>query len=301
MTRAIIIYNPHSGNENAKEYADRLNEKLADLYTQVDSQATSLEHGPEELTAKACQVGVDAIYVMGGDGTISEAINGLRGQSCQPTIGVLPFGTMNNLATMLNIPLDHDQVIDLVPSMEKKRIGLGQVNDRYFISSITAGLLPKFIDDVESDEKNRLGPLAYIKGAVQALTNNKTNRFRLTIDGEEEEWDFGALVVATGNAIARLQNIFPEASLDDGYLNFLGLTETTTLEKLNALTSVLGSGDNEAEELINKRFKAATIDLIDDQEGTPSLLVDGDENSSFPLKLKVLPQALEVFVPKASQ
>ncbi len=202
---------------------------------------------------------------------------------------------------MLNIPLDHDQVIDLVPSMEKKRIGLGQVNDRYFISFITAGLLPKFIDEVESDEKNRLGPLAYIKVAVQALTNNKTNRLRLTIDGEEEEWDFGALVVATGNAIARLQNIFPEASLDDGYLNFLGLTETTTLEKLNALTSVLGSGDNEAEELINKRFKAATIDLIDDQEGTPSLLVDGDENSSFPLKLKVLPQALEVFVPKASQ
>ena len=64
---------------------------------------------------------------------------------------------------MLNIPLDHDQVIDLVPSMEKKRIGLGQVNDRYFISSITAGLLPKFIDEVESDEINRLGPLAYIK------------------------------------------------------------------------------------------------------------------------------------------
>lgn len=301
VTRAVIIYNPHSGSEDALNYAERLTEKVNYLYDEVDSRPISEDLGPKELVIKACQAGVDAIYIMGGDGTISEAINGLYGQACQPTIGILPFGTMNNLATMLGIPLDHNQAVEMHGDMAKKKIELGLVNDRLFISSITAGILPKFIDEVESEEKNKLGPLAYIKGAMQALTNDKTNRFRITFDGQEEEWNFGALVVATGNSIARMQNFFPEAALDDGKLTLLGLTESTTMGKLNALTSVVGSGNNEADELIQHTFTECTIDLIDDSEGSPSLLVDGDENSSFPLHIKVLPNAMEVFVPKDVQ
>lgn len=103
------------------------------------------------LARGAVADGADAVIVLGGDGTLNETANGLAGSDVR--LGILPGGSTNVFARTIGFSNDPvDATAELLDAMEKgsdKHIGLGKVNDRYFVFHLGIGYDAAVIERVE--------------------------------------------------------------------------------------------------------------------------------------------------------
>jgi diacylglycerol kinase family enzyme len=103
------------------------------------------------LARGAVADGADAVVVLGGDGTLNEAANGLAGSHV--TLGTLPGGSTNVFARTLgytNDPVDATaELLEAMKENRQRRIGLGNANGRYFLFHVGIGFDAAVIERVE--------------------------------------------------------------------------------------------------------------------------------------------------------
>src|SRR5213078_2347738 len=96
---------------------------------------TSRRGHAARLAQGAAAGGVELVVVLGGDGTLNEAANGLAGTTT--ALGVLPGGSTNVFARtigMSNDPIEATgQLLNALGRNQIHRVGLGTVNGRYFL------------------------------------------------------------------------------------------------------------------------------------------------------------------------
>src|SRR3954454_12137407 len=157
--RVLIIVNPY-----ASTVADRLKHlvvyALQGRY-EVDAVDTQARGHATELCREAAHEGYDVVVAFGGDGTVNEAINGLRGSDTAFTC--LPGGRTNVFARMLGLPNDvvdaTEHLLRVADVWAPRRIDLGTVNERAFTFSAGVGLDARVVERVDAHPrlKVRLG------------------------------------------------------------------------------------------------------------------------------------------------
>ena len=107
MRRAILIYNPASGQkrERRAEHVSRAAQVLRAAGVDVETCATLDAGSAIRQTQQAVVEGFDTIIACGGDGTVNEVLNGLMLVGAGATLGVIPLGSGNLLATDLRLPV----------------------------------------------------------------------------------------------------------------------------------------------------------------------------------------------------
>ena len=119
----------------------------------VDVAETSRRGHATRLAQGAAAEGKDAVVVLGGDGTLNEAANGLAGSST--ALGVLPGGSTNVFARTIGMTNDPVEATgELLAAMARgpegrRRIGLGSVNGRYFLFHVGLGFDAAVVEQVE--------------------------------------------------------------------------------------------------------------------------------------------------------
>jgi diacylglycerol kinase family enzyme len=112
---------------------------------------TSRRGHATRLAQGAAAEGRDAVVVLGGDGTLNEAANGLAGSST--ALGVLPGGSTNVFARtigMTNDPIEATgELLGAMARDSRRRIGLGSVNGRYFLFHVGLGFDAAVVEQVE--------------------------------------------------------------------------------------------------------------------------------------------------------
>ena len=110
------------------------------------------------LARGAAATGTSVVAVLGGDGTLNEAANGLA--STDTALAPLPGGSTNVFARTIGLPNDALAATDaLVSSLREpdatiRRVGLGKADDRYFLFHLGLGFDAALVAEVE-----RHGPL----------------------------------------------------------------------------------------------------------------------------------------------
>src|SRR5258708_27125109 len=106
--KAIVIINPFArGGQTASRNRDRVTQRLnsIDSVTSVEWVETQHPGHGRELAQQAAQQGCGYIVAAGGDGTISEVVNGIMRASVdkldRPVLGVVPWGTLNDFYVAL--------------------------------------------------------------------------------------------------------------------------------------------------------------------------------------------------------
>ena len=112
MKKCMIIENPNSGDGNNDEFIEILKKKLEDEFDQVIDKKTEKENDGENFARKACDDKFDSIFVVGGDGTFNEVINGVSKMEYRPKIGLLPGGTNNTYMQLIGGSNDLKEAID---------------------------------------------------------------------------------------------------------------------------------------------------------------------------------------------
>ncbi len=141
------------------------------------------------LAQGAAADGLDAVVVLGGDGTLNEAANGLAGT---PTaLGVLPGGSTNVFARtigMANDPIEAtSQLLSALAAGSVERVGLGQANARYFLFHAGVGFDAAVVAGVEklASLKRYAGPALFLAEAIFTWAHGYERRhpaFSLTSD-----------------------------------------------------------------------------------------------------------------------
>jgi diacylglycerol kinase (ATP) len=212
----------------------------------VELQPTEYSGHAEHIAKDAALKDYDIIFAAGGDGTMSQVVNGVMssGKENLPTIGLIPLGSGNDLARSLKIEPDVDHVVSLIRKNNPWYVDAGRVllpdgSERFFINECSIGMGPEVVRRIEGSQA--LGAsLTYLKAIITTFFTHKPQRIRVKANNFEWEGDARVLAVANGKAFGHSIYIAPDADLRDGKLNMFlckGLPLVKFLMYLQAIKS----------------------------------------------------------------
>ncbi len=286
--RTCVILNPNAGSA---ESAD-LSEHIADAGW--DILLTDSAGHAEELARDALADGYDRIIAAGGDGTVNEALNGLRDKLSRVTFGILPLGTGNDFARSLNIPMGDPLAAfetllrGRVRCVDVARIELPE--PRLFLNTAGAGFTATVGEQIDSRAKSWWGAVAYLWAGAKALPELQEYRVRIQLDDEILETSAFTLVIANGTTIGGGIPLAPGASIEDGRLDVFVLPVLPLTRLAVLVPKILAGAHADEEELIFRQARQIQV------ECTPSmpLNVDGEMLGETPVTVTTLPGALSV-------
>lgn len=91
----------------------------------------------------------------------------------------------------------------------------------------------------------------------------ETFPFRVSLDGAEEDIETSTILIGLTNSIGGVETIFPEANVNDGFLNFLSIKDKNLLDTIKAVPDLLKGLDSSAQNIKYKRFKSCVIQQLD--------------------------------------
>ena len=259
------------------------------MFDEVELRETQKAGDATEWAKEAALTGFDSVFSMGGDGTLNETINGLAQAQDHSTIhfGFIPLGTINDLARALNIPLHPEAAIAMLQH--------SKANDRYFVNTIAAGIMPDAVGHVSIEQKTRLGPLAYFLTGIKAMQAHQTSLFKITTAQGSTVHRSPLIVAMLTSSVGSFRNLAPQARVDDGKI-WLGIfKDFNYLDLIKVIPEFLAGQPLTSELMTLKTMDQVRIELLDNSHLSTNM--DGDEGPDFPLEIKVLPSFLSVYVP----
>ncbi len=299
-TPSRLILNPNAGAAaDAQGYA-RLRDAAAAHRLEVCESAGVGDI--ERLAREAVRRGAPTVVAAGGDGTVSEVINGLSEDFDRCRLAIVPLGTANDFARTLQLPADDpiaalalldtgiEHRIDLVDSHEVRPGG----RQRYIINAATGGFSEVVHDYLDKDVKQRWGALAYLRAGLDAMPEVCYHAATLEIDGTRLSERTCAVVVANGRSAGGLV-LAPEASVEDERLDVLIVRTETWFDQLRLASRFLFGKHLDSEGIGFHHARRVRI------ETNPPMRfsADGELVGETPIEFRVVPSALRVLVPPA--
>jgi diacylglycerol kinase family enzyme len=198
--RGLLIVNPQATTTTG-DTADLAIRSLAGL-VDLDVEHTRYRGHARELAAAARG---ELIIVLGGDGAVNEAVNGIMtrspgqaleqapGQAEPPLLAVIPGGGGNVLAQALGLPADAvagiARIREIIKEGRYRTIGLGLAGDRYFTFSAGLGMDAEVVREVERQRASghRESPALFLRTMVRQYrsgTDRRTPALTLERDGQ---------------------------------------------------------------------------------------------------------------------
>lgn len=274
---------------------------------EVTLAETSRRGHATRLAQGAATAGTEVVVVLGGDGTLNEAANGLAGSSC--ALAPLPGGSTNVFARTIGLPNDPieatGELLDALAVGAIRRVGLGSVNGRYFLFHVGMGFDAAVVAQVErrGGLKRYAGhPLFVFAGFDTWIRHYDRDRPRFSVrfaDGSVVDDGYLGVCLNTnpytylGN---RPLNLAPEATLERG----LAMVTIRTLAFARTMR-IIGSALAGGRHLRTSRWTDHRTDLTEltvTGHGPFPYQVDGDHlGDTHQLVIRHEPEILDLVMP----
>ena len=205
----MVIYNPTAGRRRRRKL-DAVVDALTRRGAQVSLRATTCRGDAERLAGEASSIEFDRLVVAGGDGTINEAINGLRDRA--PPVAIVPLGTANVLAAELDLPPHAAALADAIMEGALRAVAVGRVNGRAFTMMAGVGFDAYVVSHVSLRLKRAVGKLAYVIETLTQLLRYRRLMYDVTIDGKA--YRASSVIIANGRFYGGRFVCAPKARLD---------------------------------------------------------------------------------------
>lgn len=296
MSRALAIINPSSAKGRTRRAWPGISSTLRAAGLSFDEVTTHSPQEGQDLAARAGGDGYGVVISVGGDGTTHWAVNGLMRSTTSPApaLAVIPEGTANDFPRCLNIPLNPRVAAQTVLNGARRRVDIGQVNDRYFATISGVGFDAEVAHLVNRWPRWIKGTTVYVLGILQKLATYRPVDAHITIDGKEQRLPLFLLAAANTNWYGGGMYMAPHASIEDGMLAVVYATNLTKLETLVVLPKVFSGRHLTHPKVAHTAARDVRVD-----SATPlAIHADGEIVGRVPAVFRVIPRAIEVIVPK---
>lgn len=207
--RYAFLVNPVSGSGKGRSVFDDLPRILDDLGLNPDCWTREVtSHGRVVEQARILLETADRLIVAGGDGTIGQAMEGLRRSgNADAALGVVPLGTGNDLARELNLlrvygeqglkPLIESLLRDRVSPLDLWRVGTDGVMANYLSIGADGWVTEAFAKrrDLSEAHHSVIGnKIQFAQAGMKCLARRLPSDFRVRMtlsDGSILERKFG--------------------------------------------------------------------------------------------------------------
>lgn len=295
IRRVVVIANPAA--RRGKRLAERARKALVSRSVQGDIVFTERPGHAAEL-ALAHAANYDAVFVLGGDGTVMEVAGALAGRAVP--VGVLAGGTGNLLARALGIPLSVRRAVPALIDGGELLIDLGKFDSGgYFAIAAGVGIDAAMVAETPGWLKRRLGVLAYTiigsRAALRAVLRNRSFHARVTIDGTVHERRAAAVMIANfGAVLGNRITLGPEIRTDDGLLDACIFSPSSVRDAMRIMGRLLRRDFRSDPCMFYAHGTSIRV------ETSPALpwQADGDLMGTTPFHVVVEPRAVRLLVPK---
>lgn len=294
--RFFVVVNPHAAANEPEALRRRVAGAFAEHGVPFDLVEAGGAAEAEELARRAARAGCRAVVAVGGDGTVAQALRGTA-ETGVP-VGILPFGTGNQLATNFGIPSSLEGSVRTVVEGRVEAIDLGRVNGKYFALIAGAGLDADVMADATSEMKSKIGFAAYLLSGLKHVITPKPADFRIVADGEEVEVRATMVLLANvghlaaGSLPVEVQ-VGPKVSFQDGLVDVCVYAPRNLPEMAQVLWKVARqeyAGDERMLFLQASRVHVAS-------EPPVAAQIDGEPAGQTPLEVEMAPLAGRILVP----
>ncbi len=299
MKQMLFIYNPKAGKAKVRaQLAD-----IVEIFDRAGFQVTIRPTRRKGDTARMIQKygeHFDRIVVSGGDGTLNEALSGIR-QAAEkgkiiPELGYLPAGSTNDFAASLGLPADPVRAAKIAADGNSFPCDCGTFNGHPFAYVAAFGAFTKVSYATPQQTKNSLGHFAYVLEGIKSLPQIKG--IPLTVQADDKIFTGKYLygMVSNSNSVGGFNGIYGKnpVSLNDGYLEVLLIKEPRTLADQSELMSDLLRINLNSRHLVATKAKKITFLC----EEPLSWTLDGEFGGSpTTAEILAIPHAFRVIVP----
>ena len=303
MKQILFIINPHAGQKTVEEFEQALQRELEKL--PPGDAAIKIENfipeSPEQmrtiLRQKFAENPVDILGVVGGDGTIMEALP-LLVEFPQIKLALIPYGTGNLLAANLGIPKDFIASLDTLFTGQARRIDMARINGNFFALIAGVGVVADIMENTPREHKKRFGMLAYLANGIRTVLRAKRSRVRVIT--EKKTYSVKGVTVVISNAASFLGPclpLTPNAEPDDGLLDVCIIKSHSNRDYLPTILEVLFQSNANrflSRNVINFRTRRMRI------ESSKPMKVQADGNviGTTPVDIEIIRNRLQLMVPK---
>ena len=297
MKKLLVFYNKSSGKDEGEQLAEWFKEYVAKHRPELEVYLT--ETGPlikdETLREKAKEHEVDTLVIIGGDGTIHHIIQAFQDELDHYHVGLLPGGTINNLAKVLGIPFEKEEAAAMMLEESIRKIDYGKVNDKVVISTLTIGILADTAVWISQKEKQKYGSWIFIKRFVKLLMKKK--KYHLDIKTEDVHWQGKAqlLTITMSNSVGGFTGFDDSAAPDDGKFH---ITIVPSLDFFRFAFYLPRMIKGKIYSVPGIKYLTASQVNIQAREKKVTTRTDGDTTDDLPIELKVIPKGIAIYVPK---
>ena len=256
-----------------------------------------------ELAAAAVAGGATRLVVVGGDGSVHEAVNGIAGVE-GVELAVIPRGAGWDFVRSFGISRRLEDAVATALTGDIREIDLGRATFRtwaggeggaYFANVGSAGISGAIARRANEASKALGGKISYYWATLAVFFGWQTGRMRVTVDGEVREGRMIDVVVANGRFIGGGMMLCPEALPDDGVFDVLLIGDVTKRDLLFVLPKTYRGNHLPHPRLEVLRGRRVTVEA---DEPLP-IELDGEQPGRTPVHLKIVPRALRLRVPRA--
>jgi YegS/Rv2252/BmrU family lipid kinase len=167
-----VIHNPVAGPKIVNRL-ERVRSYLSARGLPFRIRQTAAPGDAVVMAREAAHAGADAVVVVGGDGTMNEAADGLAGSATR--LAFVPHGTGNVFAREFSLPESVEGCLDLLSTGKTIAVRMASANDRRFVLLASAGFDAEVVERMNPRQKNLLGIGAYfLCGARHLLRSQPT-------------------------------------------------------------------------------------------------------------------------------
>lgn len=287
--RVLLLFNRRSrqGQQNfaqAIEILHGLNFEILTIPTKNIKQLRSvvLQNGKN----------VDLVIVGGGDGTLNAVVDSLV--EMQLPLGILPLGTANDLARTLSIPNTIPEACQVIADGHLKHIDLGWVNGKHFFNVASMGLSVKITRNLDREFKRRWGILAYAFTALSTIVKTRPFLAEIRANGEVVKVKTIQIAIGNGRYYGGGMAVSEDAAIDDQELDLYSL-ELQNWWQIFPLLLPLKYGQHHQLDWVRTLETKQEIEIYTKKPRT--INTDGELTVSTPATFRVIPGALQVFIP----
>ena len=302
-----IIINPKSGKKRFRQQMKYLFETLKREDIHFEYKVTKFAGHAVKIAKLFTEKGYQNFLVLGGDGTISEVVNGIFSadiiQTSSLKIALIPRGTGNDWGRFWGLTSDYNHSVDVFLTGKTQLIDIGKVEyvlegehqTRFFINSVGLGLDATVVN-ITCQLKKYLGShsFLYTLALLGAVFNYRSHKATIrSVDRNIDEKMF-TMDVANGCFSGGGLKQTPFALPYDGLLDVMVAKKPTVFDIISGLRMLFNGKLLDHPVIESFQTKSLTVQCH------KKALIEADGiivNGASPYVISIIPKAIQMIVP----
>jgi diacylglycerol kinase (ATP) len=298
----LILANPTAGGGLGREALPRLQRFAQAKKWKAEFRSAGSSEEFAQIAREEAAAGRERIFALGGDGTFQTLLNAVAGNT-HISIGVLPAGGGNDLASALGLPLDAVRAAEMIITrgeavqLDAARVQTGDGAERLYMGGGGVGLDAEAARFASGLYRKMRGKSRYLLSAIRALGTFRGTYVRVSLEGAERTSLEGAallLGILNTPSYGGGLRLAPKARLEDGRLDLVLLENLSALEIARMLPRMAVRGEIRTERIHRYRVTRARIET----ERPCAFHADGEIVGMTPVEIAVVPWAMRVWRPR---